>query len=216
LSQRTYPVGALAVPFIVAVNDDGPVAGLTVMAKILRPSDGAQWDFDDDTFKTPGAVVTPQDTLVESTEQAGLYLGSWNTSSIISDMDTVIVYESTATAIFIADDPVSFQTGVFATVKTFIEPVIDVTQRTMTIVCGLRNSAQAIILTTAAVVVLKDELGNTIATANTTSTNGIHRAQFPNIDLIPNRVLLVYTTFTFGLSTFDTVDAIKVIGVSAT
>jgi hypothetical protein len=109
---------------------------------------------------------------------------------------------------------VSFQTGIFATVKTFIEPVIDATQRTMTIVCGLRNSAQAIILTTAAVVVLKDELGNTIATANTTSTNGIHRAQFPNIDLIPNRVLLVYTTFTFGLSTFDTVDAIKVIGVS--
>lgn len=215
MSQRTYPVGQAQVPFDIVVNKDGPVAGLTIKAKIFRPIDGAQWDFSDDTFKSPGAVVTPQFTLTESVDQPGLYLGPWNTVSVIADTDAVVIYQSTITAIFIQDDPVSFQTGVFATVKTFIEPVIDVTQRTMTIVCGLRNSTQGLIPTTAAAVTLKDELGNTIATANTTSTDGIHRAQFPNIDLIPNRVYLVYTTFTYGLSSFNTIDAIKVLGVSA-
>jgi hypothetical protein len=207
-------VGQAEVPLNIVVNKDGPVTGLTITAKIFRPSDGAQWDFSDDTFKAPGGVVTPTMTLPESVDQAGLYVGPWNTVSVIADTDAIVIYQSSATEIFIQDDPVSFQTGVFATVKTFVEPVIDATQRTMTIVLGLRNSTQGIIPTTAAVVVLKDELGNTIATANTTSVTGIHRAQFPNIDLIPNRVYLIYSTFTFGLTVYNTVDAIKALGVS--
>jgi hypothetical protein len=215
VSQRTYPVGQAKVPLIVTVNDNGPVTGLSIVARIFRPSDGAQWDFDDDTFKSPGSVVTPDLALVESGDQPGLYLESWNTTSVIGDTDTVVVYESTATAIFIQDDPVSFQTGVFATVKTFIEPVVDKTQRTMTIVFGLRNSTQAIIATTSADVTVKDELGTVLFTATTTSANGIHRAIFPNVDIVPNRVLLIEIEFTFGLSTFNTIDAIKVIGTSA-
>jgi hypothetical protein len=215
VSQRTYPVGQAQVPFNIAVNKDGPVTGLTVKAKVLRPIDGAQWDFDDDTFKSPGGVVTPQLTLTESTEQPGLYVGPWNTVSVISDTDAIVIYESTATELFIQDDPVSFQTGVFATVKTFIEPVIDKTQRTMTFVFGLRNSTQGIIPTTAAEIVIKDELGTVLFTKNTTSVNGIHRAIFPNVDIVPNRVLLIEVEFTFGLSVFNTVDTIKVIGTSS-
>lgn len=216
MSQRTYPAGVTYVPLIVAVNDDGPVSGLTVKAKILRPLDSAQWDFSDDMFKIPGAVVTPQLTLTESAEQAGLYVGPWNTASILVVTDAVVIYESTSLAFFIADDPVSILTNAAggSAVRPFIEPVIDVTQRLMTILFGLRSSLSDIIATTSAAVTLKDELGNTIAVANTTSTNGIHRAHFPNLSLVPNRVLLVYITFTFGMSTLDTVDAIRVIGAS--
>jgi hypothetical protein len=126
----------------------------------------------------------------------------------------VVVYESTAGEIFIQDDPVSFQSTDASAVKTFVEPVIDKTQRTMTVVFGLLSSANTLIATTGAAVTIKDELGATLFATATVSANGIHRAIFPNVDLVPNRVLIVAIVFTLGVNTYSTTDAIKVIGKS--
>lgn len=215
MSQRHYAVGTAAVPLILAVNDDGAVSGLTVKARILRVSDGAEWDWSDNMFKAPGFVVTPQLTLVESPTQLGLYFGTWNTASIVGPTEAVVIYESTVTEFFIQDDPVTFQdAALVGLVSSFIEPVLDKTQRVLTILLGLKSTTTGLIPTTAATITVKDELGNTLFAKNTISTNGIHRAQFPNVDIVPNRVLIFDITFTFGLSTFSTTDAVKVIGVS--
>lgn len=203
-------------PLILAVTSDGAVPGLTVNARILRVSDGAEWDFSDNTFKAPFLVATPQVLLIESPTQPGLYLGLWNTTSVTGPTEAVVIYECTAIEFFIQDDPVTFQdTAMVGIVDSFIEPVLDKTQRVLTIVLGLKSTTTGLIPTTAATVTVKDELGNTLFSTNTTSVNGIHRAQFPNVDIIPNRVLLFDMTFTFGLSTFITTDAVKVIGVSS-
>lgn len=215
MSQRHYPLGTGAVPLILTVNSEGPVAGLTVKARILRISDGAEWDFSDNMFKIPVSVVTPQLTLTESPTQSGVYLGTWATASIVGPTETVVIYESTSIETFIQDDPVTFQdASLVGLVTSFIEPVLDKTQRVLTVVLGLKSTTTGLIPTTAATVTVKDELGNTLFATDTVSTNGIHRAQFPNVDIVPNRVLIFDITFTFGLSTFSTTDAVKVIGVS--
>lgn len=215
MSQRHYAVGTAAVPLILTVNDDGAVSGLTIKALILRISDGAEWDFSDNMFKIPGFVVTPQLTLVESPTQPGVYLETWNTVSIAGPTETVVIYECTATEFFIQDDPVTFQdASLVGLVTSFAEAVIDKTQRVMTILLGLKSTTAGLIPTTAATVTVKDEFGNTLFSANTTSITGIHRAQFPNVDIAPNRVLTLYVSFTFGLSTFSTIEAIKVLGTS--
>jgi L-lactate utilization protein LutB len=126
----------------------------------------------------------------------------------------VVVYESTAGEIFIQDDPVSFQSTDASAVKTFVEPVIDKTQRTMTVVFGLLSSANTLIATTGAAVTVKDELGNVLMATTTVSASGVHRAVFPNVNLVPNRVLIIAIVFTIGVNTYNTTDAFKVIGKS--
>lgn len=214
--SRAYPTGTPSVPFVLAVDKRGPVAGLTVTAKILR-SDGSQWDFSDNSFKAPGSVVTPTVTLVESAVQSGLYEGTWDTSGIGVNTEAVIIYQSTAGEPFIEDDQVIFtnQASVISVSSAFIEPVMDKTQKTLTVVFGLKDSTVGLLATTAATIKIKDELGNVILEKATTSTNGVHRAIFPGVaQIAPNRVYLFSIDFTIGLSTFSTADAMKVIGVA--
>lgn len=214
MSQRTYPVGTTQVPFVLAVDKKGPVSGLTVNARILRPSDGFEWDFSDDSFKAPGSVVTPQLTLTESVTQPGLYLGVWDVSSIVLPTEAAIIYQSTAAEIFIEDDQVIFQSGssTVSVTDSFVEPVIDATQRTLTLVYGLRDSNSGILPTSGATVTVKDELGNTLLTQASTSASGIYRSIFPNVQIAPNRVVIVEVVYTLGLGTFITVEALKVLG----
>lgn len=212
--SRSYPVGTTQVPFVLAVDHGGPVTGLTVKARILRPTDGFEWDFSDNTFKTPGSVVTPQFTLTESPTQPGLYLGVWNTTSIGLPVEADIIYQSTTIQSFIEDDQVVFSSQALSIsiVDAFAEAVIDATQKTLTIVYGLKDVNTGVLATPACDIAVKDELENVLLTQHTVSTSGIHRAVFPNVKIAPNRVYILTMAFTFGLGTFNAAQPIKILG----
>jgi len=218
VSQRTYPVGTTSVPLIVTLNNGGPVTGETVKARIIVPWLGLGFDFSDDTFKLIGLVVTPELTLTEALTPGGVYFGLWNTSSIVADAETIVLYEATGTNAFIADDPVSFQTAGSSTasiINSFVQAVFDATNRTLTVVGGIKNAESGLILSTSATFTVKDELGQTLFAGSTVSTTGIHRHVFPNVSLPPNRILLVHADFFAPPSTFSTVEPLTVLGRSA-
>ncbi len=77
---------------------------------------------------------------------------------------------------------------------------------------GVKNAESGLIASTAGVFTIKDELGNTIKVATTTSTTGVHRAILPNVQLPPNRVLIVEADFTVGPSTVSTIETLALIG----
>lgn len=220
MSHRTFPVGQSSVPLIVTVNNNGPVTGLTVTARVLVPGTNLEFDFNDNTFKTIGSAVQPTLTLTEivSPISGGVYVGIWDTTSIVADTETLVLYESTGAATFIADDPVDFQTagaGTTTIINGFIEAAFDKTNRTLTLVGGVKNAESGLIASSAAVFTVKDELGNTVFVANTTSVTGVHRAVIPNVSIVPNRVLVVEADFTVGPSTVSTIDTLAVIGKDA-
>lgn len=213
--SRSYPVGTAEVPLVLTVNDNGPVTGLSIVARIVAPWTGNAFDFSDNTFKPVGSVVTPTIGLTESASSPGVYFALWNTLSIVSDAEAVVLYESTGVTAFVQDEQVLFQSPLFTQVTPFIEPVLDATQRTLTVLTGLRSSDGGLIATTQADLQIKDELGAVLFSKTTTSTNGIHRAVFPNVTIVPNRILLVEIAFTFGASVFNAVDTIKVLGATS-
>ena len=217
MSHRTFPVGKASVPLILTVNNNGPVTGLSPFARILVPALSLEFDFGDNTFKAAGTAGTPTIPLAElpSPSPGGVYFASWITSSIVADTDTLVIYESTSGTIFIADDPVDFQTagaGTTTIINGFLEAAFDKTNRTLTLVGGVKNAESGLIASSAAVFTVKDELGNVLFVANTVSTTGIHRAVIPNVTITPNRVLIVEADFTAGASVISTVETLAVIG----
>lgn len=218
MSQRTYPVGTSSVPLIVAINDNGPVSGVTLKARVIVPWSALEFDFNDNSFKAVGTAVTPQVTLTESVTSPGVYFALWNTTSVVADADVIVLYEATGLATFILDDPVSFQTagtGTTSIVSGFIQAVFDRSNRTLTVVGGVKNAESGLLASTAANLLVKDELDQTLMAATTTSTTGLHRHVFPNVSIAPNRILLVHASFTVGPSTYDTVEPLTVLGTGA-
>lgn len=218
MTQRTYPVGQTSVPLIVTLNDTGPVSGVTVKARALVPWAGLEFDFNDNSFKAAGSAVTPQATLTESVYTPGLYFATWNTTSVVADADVVLIYEGSGLATFIMDDPVSFQTagtGTTSIVNGFVQAVFDRTNRTLTVVGGVKNAESGLLASTSANFEIRDELDQVLMAATTTSTTGVHRNVFPNVSIAPNRILLVHASFTLGPSTYDVVEPLTVLGAGA-
>lgn len=217
MSQRIFQTGVSSVPLILTLNNNGPVTGSTVNATIIVPWNGLEFDFNDNTFKTAGTALSPIQAMTESTQQAGVYFFLWNTTSIVADTDVIVVYQSVSPQ-FVQDDPVSFQTsaagGGSSIVDAFISPVFDEKNGTLTILGGIKNGESGLIVSTSATINVSDELGNLIISQSTTSTNGFHRAVFNNVQIPPNRVLIVEADFDVGASTFSTVETITVLGRS--
>jgi hypothetical protein len=218
VTQRTYPVGTSSTPLIVTLNNGGPVTGETVKARIIVPWLGLGFDFSDDTFKLIGLVVTPELTLTEALTPGGVYFGLWNTSGIVADADTIVIYQSVGPNDFIADDPVTFYTAGAAStaiINAFVQAVFDATNRTLTVVGGIKNAESGLIVSTSATFTVKNELDQVLFSGGTTSTTGIHRHIFPNVSLPPNRILLIHADFVAPPSTFSTVEPITVLGTGA-
>jgi hypothetical protein len=217
MSQRVYPVGTSQVPLVVTVDDDGPVSGVPITAKIIAPWAGTQFDFSDNVFKAVASVVQPTVVMTESLDHPGVYFSLWNTSNIVSEADVVAIYEATGTNSFIEDESFTFTTpGDADTIaSSFSETVYDAATKTLTVIAGIKNAAAGILPSTQAAMTIKDELGQTLLAKTTTSTNGLHRAVFPNVTFNPNRILLLFITFTVGAGTFDTVEPITVLGMAS-
>src|SRR3990172_13393984 len=192
MSQRVYSVGTSQVPLVVVVDGPGPVSGLPVTAKIIAPWVGTQFDFSDNVFKLVASVVQPTAVMTESGAHPGVYFFLWNTSNIVSESDVVAIYESTGANPFIEDESFTFTTpgGADSIVNSFVENVYDATTKTLTVIAGIKNAAAGILPSTQAAMQIKDELGIVLLARTTTSTNGIHRAVFPNVTFSPNRILL--------------------------
>jgi len=215
MSQRTYPVGTNQVPLILTIDREGPVSGRVVTARIIIPWTNQAFDFSDNTFKAFGAVVTPTVTMTEWSSYPAIYFYLWNCSTIVADADVMVLYESVGSTPFIQDDPVSFQTagtGTTTIVNGFSEAVFDQTNRTLTIVAGVKNAESGLLLSTSATFTIKDELGQVQFSGTSTSTTGIHRKIFPNVNLVPNRIYLVDATFTVGASSFNVIEPITTLG----
>lgn len=214
MSQRTYPVGTAQVPLVMTVNQSGPVTGLTITARIIVPWVGLGFDFADNSFKPVGSLVQPTVILAAATTP-GVYYALWNTSGIIADAETIVVYECASPA-FIQDDPVSFQTSLTGgggqIVNAFVEAMFDSVQNTLTIVGGIKNGESGLIASTDGIITVKDELNNLLLSQTTTSLTGFHRAVFPNPKIPPNRILFIFADFTVGASTFSTVETLAVLG----
>lgn len=213
--SRTYSIGVASVPLAIAVDDQGPVSGLTITAKVVRLSDEALFDFNDSTFKTSG-IAQPTETLPESSAQAGLYVGTWDTSGISTDTEVSVLYESTATQVFIEEESIHLAPAptVSAALTTmFLEAVIDKTQRTMTVVYGLSDD-NGLVNSSSAVLTITDEVGTVLFSATTSSGSGLHRKVFPNVSVIPNRIMTVTADFTVGILTISRVQALKILGTA--
>ncbi len=213
--SRTYPIGTADVPLVIAVDNQGPIAGLTVTAKIIRHTDEAIWDWSDNTFKASG-VVQPTETLPASPSQSGLYVATWDISGISVDTEVSIIYQSTATEVFIEEESIHLvpAASVSASLTTmFLEAVIDKTMKTLTVLFGLSDDS-GLVVSTAAVITISDELGNVLFSSSTTSSTGIHRKVFPQAQLIPNRILTAAVDFTVGVSTVSRIQALKVLGAA--
>lgn len=210
--SRTFPVGTEQVALVLTVNDEGPVAGLTPTARILAPLTGFGFDFDDDTFKAIGSIVTPTVTLAPTTT-SGVYAAVWNTENVQADADVVVVYEHGAPSPFIEDEQIVFESNQTDFVSSFVEAAFDATNRTLTVVTGIKNAFAGILAPSAVTITIKDELDNTLFAKSLSSATGVHRAVFPSVsNLVPNRVLLIYLVFTVGASTYSTVETITVLG----
>lgn len=217
MSQRTYPVGTTQVPLILTIDREGPVSGLTITARIIVPWTNYAFDFSDNTFKPYGSVVTPTVTLTEWGGYPAIYFYLWDSSSIVTDSDVMVLYECVGTAPFIYDDPISFQTagsGTTSIINGFCQAVFDLTNRTLTIVAGVKNAESGLLPSTSATFTIKDELGQVEFSGTSTSTTGIHRKIFPNVNLVPNRIYLVDAVFVVGASTFNIVEPITTLGVA--
>lgn len=215
MTQRRYPVGTASVPLILTIDREGPVSSLSITARIVVPWSNIAFDFSDNTFKPFGSVVTPTVTLTEYTNVPGVYFALWNSSTIVSDSDVLVIYESVGSAPFIYDDQVSFHTagvGTTSIVAGFSQAVFDQTNRTLTIVSGVKNAESGLLNSTSATFTVKDELGQVQFSGSSTSTTGLHRKIFPNVNLVPNRIYLVDASFVVGPDTFNVVEPITTLG----
>jgi hypothetical protein len=215
MSQRTYPVGTSQVPLILTIDREGPVSGLVVTARIIVPWTNYAFDFSDNTFKPFGSVVTPTVTLTEWGSYPAIYFYLWNSTSIVTDSDVIVIYESVGSAPFIYDDPISFQTagaGTTTIINGFSQAVFDQTNRTLTIVAGVKNAVSGLLPATSATFTVKDELGRIQFSGTSTSTTGLHRKIFPNVNLVPNRIYLVDAVFVVGASSFNVIEPITTLG----
>lgn len=210
--SRKFLVGTEEVALVLTVNDEGPVTGLAPTARILAPLTGFGFDFDDDTFKAIGSIVTPTVTLAPTTTD-GVYAAVWNTENIQADADLVVIYEHGAPNPFIEDEQITFESNQTDFISSFVEAAFDATSRTLTVVTGIKNAFSGLLAPSAVSISIKDELGNTLFAKSSSSPDGIHRAVFGNVtSLVPNRVLLIFLTFTVGASTYSTVETITVLG----
>lgn len=215
MTQRRYPVGTTSVPLLLTIDREGPVSGLAITARIIVPWSNQAFDFSDNTFKAFGAVVTPTVTLTEYANVPGVYFALWDSSVIVSDSDALVIYESIGSAAFIYDDQVSFHTagvGTTSIVNGFSQAVFDQTNRTLTIVSGVKNAESGLLLSPTATFTIKDELGQIQFSGTSTSTTGLHRKIFPNVNLVPNRIYLVDASFVVGPDTFNVLEPITTLG----
>ncbi len=128
-----------------------------------------------------------------------------------------VIYESTAASPFIVDELISFQTagaGGGAGNLSVVEAVFDRTNRTLTVVSFLQDTQGQVIVSTDMDLTIKDELGQNLFAKALTSTDGIFRAIFPNVSIIPNRILLADMEFTVGPNTIPTTRPLTVLGTA--
>lgn len=211
--MNRYPIGTTQINLSVIVNNAGPVTGLTVNAKIYEFTTGLQFDFSDNTLKSPGAVVTPTLNLPESALVSGAYEATFDSSSVSTiARDLSVVYTS---AIFIGGERIAFGLSDMSCSGDRTELVFDSVNRTLTIVSMLVDSNGEIVTSATSMdISISDEFGNVILSQTVAGSSGVFRHVFNNVQQVPNRVLLLSGSISFGSETFSVNRPIVVLGVS--